>query len=467
MTSLLLIMIYLAFISLGLPDSLLGSAWPTMYRELGASVSWAGIISMIIAAGTIVSSLASDRLTRRLGAGRVTAVSVCITAVALFGFSVSSSFPILCLWAIPYGLGAGSVDAALNNFVALHYPARHMSWLHCMWGVGASVGPVIMGWAISGGMKWNGGYRTIAIMQAALTAALFLSLPLWKKVRNRYEEEKISDEKNADGMNLDAANAAEEKADRYITEEESTNEKVSIGKVQVEKAIVNQATADKNTAAQTIADQATVKKDMGEKAAEVKRKESGHLTLPEILRLRGVKEVLICFFCYCALESTAGMWAASYCTIYQGISAEQAARWASLFYLGITAGRFICGFITMKVNDRNMIRLGQAVTAAGVLLVMLPFGSGMVFWGLILIGCGCAPIYPSIIHETPENFGADLSQSIIGIQMASAYVGSCLVPPLFGLAAQYINIALYPYFIAVILALMIVMAEKLHRKVKG
>lgn len=390
MTSLLLIIIYLAFISLGLPDSLLGSAWPSMYQELGASVSWAGIITMIIAAGTIVSSLASDHLTRKLGAGKVTAISVGMTAVALFGFSISNSFWLLCLWAVPYGLGAGSVDAALNNFVALHYPARHMSWLHCMWGLGASIGPVVMGWAVAGGLKWNGGYQTISSMQVVLTAVLIFSLPLWRKMQ-------------------------------------------------------------KSHAAKTGDD------------SEVSEKNPGrHYTLTQLVKLRGVKEVLICFFCYCALESTAGIWAASYCTLYHGISPERAARWASLFYMGITAGRFVCGFITMKVNDRNMIRLGQVVTAVGIVCILLPIGGNVLFAGLILVGCGCAPIYPSIIHETPINFGADLSQSVIGVQMAAAYVGTCLVPPLFGLIAQYINIGLYPVFMAVILVLMVIMSEKLH-----
>ncbi len=390
MTSLLLIIIYLAFISLGLPDSLLGSAWPSMYQELGASVSWAGIITMIIAAGTIVSSLASDHLTRKLGAGKVTAISVGMTAVALFGFSISNSFWLLCLWAVPYGLGAGSVDAALNNFVALHYPARHMSWLHCMWGLGASIGPVVMGWAVAGGLKWNGGYQTISIMQVVLTAVLIFSLPLWRKMQ-------------------------------------------------------------KSHAVKTGDDSEVFEKNPGR-----------HYTLPQLVRLRGVKEVLICFFCYCALESTAGIWAASYCTLYHGISPERAARWASLFYMGITAGRFVCGFITMKVNDRNMIRLGQVVTAVGIVCILLPIGGNVLFAGLILVGCGCAPIYPSIIHETPINFGADLSQSVIGVQMAAAYVGTCLVPPLFGLIAQYINIGLYPVFMAVILVLMVIMSEKLH-----
>lgn len=385
MASLLLGIIYLAFISLGLPDALLGSAWPSMYGELGASVSWAGIVSMIIAAGTIVSSLASDKMTKRFGAGKVTAVSVCMTAAALFGFSVSGAFWQLCLWAVPYGLGAGSVDAALNNFVAIHYPARHMSWLHCMWGVGASIGPVIMGAAITGGLRWTGGYRMISLIQIVLTVVLFLTLPLWKKHK--------------------AQN--------------------SVGTV---------------------------------------GKGSEKLTFKQLISRPGVREVMVCFFCYCAAESTAGMWAASYCTLERGITPEQAAGWASLFYIGITAGRFVSGFLTIWINDKNMIRLGEVLIVIGIAVMMIP-GNTFLPVGLVLIGCGCAPVYPSIIHETPKNFGVELSQAIIGIQMAAAYVGSCLVPPLFGLIADYVDIGLYPLFLLAITALMIVMAEKLHHAV--
>lgn len=380
MVSLLLPVIYLAFISLGLPDSVLGAAWPSMYGELGAALSWAGIVSMIISAGTIVSALSSERLTLRLGTGGVTAVSVLLTAVALLGFSLSGQFWQLCLWAVPYGLGAGSVDAALNNYVALHYESRHMSWLHCMWGVGASAGPVIMGRALAGG-SWQGGYRTIALLQFALTAVLLLSLPLWKRPQANVE------------------------------------------------------------------------------GAEFKPH-----PIPELLRRPGVPQVLVCFFCYCALESTAGMWAASYCTLVRGIDAGTAARWASLFYVGITVGRGVSGFLTMKVNDQNMIRLGQVLIAAGTVLILLPTGQGTLFAGLITVGLGCAPIYPSIIHETPLNFGREVSMSMTGLQMATAYVGTCLVPPAFGLLAQYVTPALYPWALAVILVLMFVMAESLHRK---
>ena len=384
MASLLLPVIYLAFISLGLPDSLLGSAWPSMVGQLGADLSWAGIVSMIISAGTIVSSLCSERLNARLGTGGVTVVSVLLTAAALFGFSTCTRFWQLCVWAVPYGLGAGSVDAALNAYVSLHYKSRHMSWLHCMWGVGASAGPVIMGRALAGG-SWQGGYRIISLIQFGLTAVLLLSLPLWKRP-----------EKTPEGAD-------------YTPE---------------------------------------------------------HRTLPQLLRMPGVPQVLLCFFCYCALESTAGMWAASYCTLVRGIDAGTAAGWASTFYLGITIGRGVCGFLTIKINDQNMIRLGQVLIALGVVLVLLPAGQGVLFAGLVTIGLGCAPVYPSIIHETPANFGREVSLAMTGIQMAFAYVGSCLMPPLFGLLAQYVTPALYPWFLAALLALMFAMAESLHRRTR-
>lgn len=382
MFSFLLPVIYLAFISLGLPDALLGAAWPSMYQPLGADLSWAGAVSMIISTGTIVSSLASDRLNSRLGTGKVTAGSVALTAIALFGFSTCTAFWQLCVWAVPYGLGAGSVDAALNNYVALHYQSRHMSWLHCMWGVGASVGPVIMGRALAAG-SWQSGYRVISLMQIVLTAILLFSLPLWKR----------PDEDGA-GVN--------------VTPE--------------------------------------------------------HRSLPQLLRIPGVPEVMISFACYSAVEATAGMWAASYCTLMRGIDAQTAAGWASLFYLGITVGRFFSGFLTMKFNDHQMIRGGQAVILVGLVLIFLPAGNTLLFAGLIIVGLGCAPIYPSIIHETPANFGRNLSMSMTGVQMAAAYVGTTLLPPFFGLLAQHISMGLFPWYLLTALILMTVSSEAMHRK---
>lgn len=429
MFQLLLAIIYLAFISLGLPDSLLGSAWPVMYREFSVPVSYAGIISMIIAAGTIVSSLQCDRLTKKLGTGKVTALSVFITAAALFGFSVSHSFTALCIWAIPYGLGAGCVDASLNNYVALHYASRHMSWLHCMWGVGASLGPYIMGFALSNGQSWNMGYRYIGILQIVLTAVLLFSLPLWK------------------GRGTAGQNAVGQDAGQ------------SVGRNVTGTGSGKDMDAGQNATGT----------DSGEAAGKGENTSSGQdkaLTLPQIFRIPGAKEVMLTFFCYCAVEQTAGLWASSYLVLHWGISSETAANFASMFYIGITAGRALGGFLTMKLNDRQMIRLGQAVILFGIALLLLPIGKGTALFGLIAVGLGCAPIYPSIIHSTPDHFGADRSQALIGVQMAAAYVGTCIMPPIFGLIANHISIVLFPVYLLLILALMVLMHERLLKRTK-
>ena len=385
MVSLLLIIIYLAFIGLGLPDSLLGSAWPVMYEQLDVPISYAGIVTMIIAGGTIVSSLLSDKLTRKLGAGLLTAISVLMTAIALFGFSLSNSFIMLCLWAVPYGLGAGAIDAALNNYVALHYASRHMSWLHSFWGVGTTISPYIMGYCLSGGYGWNRGYSSVGLIQIVLTIILFFSLPLWKK----------------------------------------------------------------RSPAQP-----------GSQGADVA------LCLREAIKIKGVKLVLFTFFSYCALESTAGLWASSYLFGFRAVDSETAARFASLFYFGITFGRFVSGFIADKIGDKQLIRYGLVIIVCGIALVGIPFTSGIPsLIGLVVIGLGCAPVYPSIIHSTPTNFGAENSQAIIGIQMASAYAGTTFMPPLFGLIADYINIGLYPVFLIFFAFLMLVMSERLNKTI--
>ncbi len=384
MFHLLLPIIYISFISLGLPDSLLGSAWPSIYPELNVPVSGAGVIAMIISAMTVISSLMSDRLTRTFGTGKVTAFSVAMTAAALYGFSVSHSYAMLLLWAIPYGLGAGSVDASLNNYVALYYESRHMSWLHCMWGIGTAIGPNIMGFALTRGMGWNAGYRIIAVFQTVLSVCLFLSLPLWK-------------------------------SHSHVPGEPSENE-------------------------------------------------ARPLSIFQIVRIPGVREVMLCFLCYCAVEQTAGLWSGSYLTLYKGTAPETAASYAGIFYIGITAGRAVSGFLTYRFSDKQMVRLGQTLIAAGILILLVPGGEILSLIGLIITGLGCAPVYPSLIHSTPAHFGAERSQAIIGVQMAAAYVGSCLTPPLFGLIAQHISISLLPLFLAVFLVLMFLMHEQLIRK---
>ncbi len=379
MASFLLAIIYISFISLGLPDALLGGAWPTMHNEFGVPVSYAGIISMIICFGTIASSLMSERMTKRFGTGKVTAMSVALTAAALFGFSASNSFIMLCIIAVPYGLGAGGVDASINNYAAIHYASRHLSWLHCMWGIGASTGPYLLAAAMTKG-SWNLGYRWVAILQIILTAVLFLTLPLWKE-----------------------------------------------------------------------------EKSFGEIFEKTKP-----LSIKEIFAIPGAKEVMAAFFCYCALESTAGLWASSYLVLEHGVSEETAAALATLFYTGITVGRGISGFVTYKLSDKNMIRLGQIIIAAGILLIILPFGGKTAMAGIVLVGLGCAPIYPCVIHSTPAHFGVDKSQAIVGVQMACAYIGSCFMPPLFGILANNVSAALFAPYMALILVIMIVAMEKLN-----
>ena len=371
----LLGIIYLSFISLGLPDALLGSAWPNIYLEFEVPVSYAGIISMIIAVGTVISSLSSDRLTKKYGTGKVTALSVGTTALALFGFSISHNFISLCLWAIPYGLGAGSVDASLNNYVTLHFSSKHMSWLHCMWGIGATLGPYIMGLVLTNNKPWNDGYRIISILQVILTIILITSLSKWKK--------------------------------------------------------------QDNIATSTKA-----------------------LSLKEILSIPGAKEITICFFCYSAIEQTSMLWASSYLNLAEGIDAKTAATFASLFCIGITIGRGINGFIAMKLKDEQMIHMGVVIIFIGIISMFLSYS----LLGFILIGLGCAPIYPCIIHSTPNHFGADNSQAIIGVQMASAYIGTCLMPPLFGLIARHLSIKLLPIFLLLFLLLMTIMNELLNNK---
>jgi len=386
MIQLLLVIIYLAFISLGLPDSMLGAAWPSMYDGLGVPVSYVGAISMIIALGTILSSLGSDRLAHRLGTGKIVLISVATTAIALFGFSISNTFLELCLWALPYGLGAGSVDAALNNYVAINYKSRHMSWLHCMWGVGATVGPYIMGHYLIQGRSWSAGYQSIGVIQIALTAILLFSLPLWKKQKDKNESAPQQDKKR--------------------------------------------------------------------------------LSLKEVVSIIGVKEVMLCFFLYCALEQTTGLWASSYLTMYKGIAPELAASYAGLFFIGITIGRAISGFMTFRLSDAKMIRLGSGIILLGIICMLLPLSQSISLVGLILIGLGCAPIYPCIIHSTPALFGESRSQAVIGVQMASAYIGTCLMPPLFGVLAKTLRISLLPVYLLFCLLFMVFMYERLIMKTK-
>ena len=379
---LLLLIIYLAFISLGLPDGLLGAAWPAIHVEMGLNVSAMGLVSLIISGCTVVASLFSDRLTRRFRTGRVTACSVMLTAISLFGFAYANNLWLLCLWAIPYGLGAGGVDACLNNYVAIHYSGKHMSWLHCMWGIGACSGPYIMGMVMSGGFHWSNGYLLIGGFQTALVIALLFTLRIWK------------------GVNQEDAPTAEP------------------------------------------------------------------LTFRQVVSLPGAKEVFLAFFCYCALEQTLGQWAGSYFYGCLNMSKDTSASLSAIYYLGITVGRLVNGFLTLRFSDRSLVRGGMVGIGLGIVVMLLPMGLYGAVAGIVLVGLGSAPIYPCIIHSTPAIFGEERSQAVIGIEMASAYVGFCVMPPLFGLLADFVGIWCLPLVLLGILLVMFFSYERLYIKRK-
>lgn len=390
MTNLLLALIYLAFISLGLPDALLGSAWPAVYSDFQVPVSYAGFVSMIIALGTVTSSLLSDRIISRLGTGKMTVISGVLTALAILGFALAPNFWVLCAWSIPYGLGAGSVDVALNNYVALHFKSTHMNWLHCSWGIGATIGPYIMGMALSSGSNWQGGYWYVAWVQLAITAVLFLSLPLWK----HHERAEIT-----------------------------TNSEGSPG---------SNAPARPQP-----------------------------LKLSRVVRIKGVKEMMTCFFCYSVLEQTAALWAGTYLRLFKGMDAAAAAAFAGMLFLGVTLGRAVSGILAIRLRDQQLIRLGMLLAAAGIAILIIPGSTGLAVCGLMAIGLGCSPIYPAMLHATPQIFGKDRSRAATGVQMASSYVAIFIMPPLFGLIAQYLSVGWLPLYLLLPLGVFALMQRRL------
>lgn len=380
---LLLFIIYIAFISLGLPDAVLGSSWPVMRSDLNASMEFAGVISLIISAGTVLSSLYVTKAINCFGIGKVVAISVLLTAIALLGFSMSNVALALVFLAIPLGLGAGAVDAALNNFVALHYKAKHMNYLHSFWGVGATAGPLLMANYLTLSEGWRDGYATIAVVQLLLVILLFSSLPLWKKFVVK------SLESNDTGGEL-----------------------------------VSNATA---------------------------------------LKIKGVPLQMAAFFCYCSIEMSTGLWAASYLTTQRDVLAADAAFWVAMYYLGITAGRFACGAIAEKITEEALIRAGVFIILLGCILLALPFFDGLAKMGLILIGLGCAPIFPNTLQMTPKRFGSAASQTIIGLSMASAYIGIMIVPPVLGGAATAFTFASLPVILVFLSVIILVTTERLRR----
>ncbi len=387
MATIFLLLIYLSFISLGLPDTLLGSVWPVMQPELGAPFDAAGLVSLLIAAATILSSLLSERIVRRLGTGKITVISVFLTAAALFGFSQSPHLAWLVLFALPLGFGAGSVDTALNNYVSLHYSARHVNWLHCAWGVGAAFGPLLMSFFIRHGSSWRAGYFTISMIQFAIAIILLLALPLW---RGR----------------------------------------------------------------ETVPAQADAPAPGG--TAPARR---------PLFAIPGVPVALIGFALFFAIEYGTGLWIPSFLVDVRQFSAEAGAQASSIFYGSVTAGRFISGLASMKLSDKVLIRIGVGFGGLGMLLLCLPLPPAALCVALVFVGLGCAPIFPSMIHMTPARFGRADAPRIMGIQMAAAYAGSLVIPPLIGFIAARVGVGVVPFLILLLFVLICLCCEAVNRTV--
>jgi fucose permease len=383
MGSLLLAVIYLIFISLGLPDSLLGSGWPKMQMDFNVPSSYAGYVSMTISFMTIISALLSPRLIKRFHTKWIVIVSIFMTILGLLGFSLSKEYWMLFLIAVPYGLGAGAIDASVNHYVANHYSSSAMNFLHCFYGVGAVISPYIMALALSKA-RWNEGYRWTAYVQAGILLVCIISLPLWKKTEETYNEEEI---KNSAGIR-------------------------------------------------------------------------------ETLKVPGVGLTLIAFYAYCSGEATCFLWTPSYFAgTREGLSDEIIASFGSLIFGGLMLGRLISGFISNKLGDRLLIRAGIAVELLGIIMVFIPGMHYMVTAvGFVIIGTGMGPVYPAIQHMTPVNFGKRYSAAAIGLQMASAYVGSTFMPMVFGIMQQRIGIVIMPAYLLIFAVLNIGLLEIAYRQ---
>jgi len=381
---LLLIIIFIAFIMLGLPNSALGSAWPVMYESFNVNLASAGIISLILSGSTVLASLYCDRAVIKFGFAKVTLWSLIAMTLSSLGFSIATNFIVLCVLAVPMGLGMGLIDASLNNAVALHFKARHMNWLHGFWGVGAFLSPIIMAYFLTSHSSWQFAYRFIGFVTLVFVAIFILTIRVWKFAPHIKE------------------------------------------------------TGENSTA----------------------------LNMPklELLKISGVKQSLLIFFAYCAIEATVGLWATSYFVQIRNIAEDTAALWLSLYFFGIMSGRFLAGFISNYLSNIQLIKLGTSLIGIGILFFILPLPTTFLLPGLFLIGLGCAPIFPSLVHETPKKFGAIYSQSIIGLQMAFAYLGSMLMPPLFGILALFSSNSLFPLFLTIFLIIMALMIIALTSK---
>ena len=385
MMTVLLIIIFISFIGVGLPDSILGTAWPSIYREFDLPVSLAGYITATVSACTIVSSLLSSKVINRFGTGVVTAVSTILTVVALFGFAFSGNAIFFFVMAIPLGLGAGSIDTALNNFIALHYSATKMNFLHCFYGLGIAASPYIMSYALGNDNNWRKGYILVAVIQSVIALIAILSLPLWKKVERQ-----------------------EKKADDVV-------------KV---------------------------------------------LKLSELIKMPAVRLSCYAFFSSCALELTAGSWSSTYFVNTKDVIPEKAAQITMLFYVGLALGRFLSGVLAKKLSRWQIIGISTGVLLSAIIMFILPVSTMATSIALFFIGLGIGPIFPNLTHLTPENFGRDISQSVMGVQQASAYIGIMIMPWLFGTLAHVCSTKIFPCYLFIMFMGYMTTLVMLNRKVK-
>ncbi len=383
MSTLLLAVIYITYIGLGIPDSLFGAAWPAVYTEFGLPLSAANAVTILTFAFTMIVSIYSAQIVKRFGTPLTTAVSTAMTAAGLLGTALAPNFFVVCLCTVPLGFGAGAIDAALNNYVALNYKATHMSFLHCFYGVGVSLSPYLMSLALKGS-NWRGGYAYATVLQVIITVITFIALPVWAKACHSETEEKSGE--------------------------------------------------------------------------EIKT-----LGIWQMLKMPKVRMACAVFMTSCGIEYTCGTWGSTFLVLAKGMSAQRAAATITFYYLGITIGRFLSGIIAAKLSSRRIIILGQCIVLLAIILLFLPLSYVFAALGLFLVGLGNGPLYPNLVHLTPDNFGRDISQSVMGIQMATASIGIMLIPPLFGLIAQVIGTWIFPLFLLILFIIMIIENTRLNR----
>ena len=385
---LVLVVIYIIFISLGLPDSLLGVVWPVVHQEFGLHESFASVFSIIVGVGTGGVSFIAGTLLRKFGTAKVALVSILVTAMGLVGISLSPNVVVMIIFSIILGYGAGAIDTGLNNFVSLHYKASHMNFLHCFWGLGVTISPLIMS-AFLGDSEgsWRGGYRIVALLQLIIGAIALTAFRKWERI------------------------------------------------------------------------------EKGTEKTESEPEEKSEITLKDVLKIKAVLTSILSLGAYCGMEFLLGTWGATYAVNVFNLSPAHAAKWVSLIYGGIMLGRFVAGFVSMKLSDNKMIKSGALISLVGMIILALPIGDASLF-GFLVIGFGFGPIFPSVLHSVPSRFGKEYSADITGFHMGGAYTIGLIVHLTFGFVASATTFKITPFVLLGLCALMLTMNETALRKLR-